>query len=110
MLAQVTDLSVFQEQTDVKLPHGYTAFLTRIGDGIEIQFDSFIYCFPPLAELKFDPECIGKWFSHRFFRLIVVGGAKGEVWDMADVGFAPYGNGLDFLDWMKDFLDGKVMG
>ncbi len=36
-------------------------------------------------------------FSHR------------EGWDVSDVGIAPYGNGLDFLDWIKDFLDGKVM-
>lgn len=43
------------------------------------------------------------------FRLIVCGGAKGEVWDMADVGIAPYGNGLDFLDWLRDFLDGKAV-
>ena len=137
-------ITTFQEQTGVKLPREYTAFLTQIGDGFEVQFDSFVYRFPPLAELKYDPECIGKRFSHReswcwedddkatgqkiaaathngqiklvdcgcgrSFRLIVVGGAKGEVWDMADVGIAPYGNGLDFLDWMKDFLDGKVMG
>lgn len=137
-------ITAFQEQTGVKLPREYTAFLTWIGDGFEVQFDSFIYRFPPLAELKFDPACVGKRFSHReswcwedddnatdqkiaaasrngqielvncgcgrSFRLIVAGGAKGEVWDMADVGIAPYGNGLDFLDWMKDFLDGKVMG
>ena len=45
----------------------------------------------------------------RSFRLIVCGGAKGEVWDIADVGIVPYGNGLDFLDWMKDFLNGKVV-
>ncbi len=45
----------------------------------------------------------------RSFNLIVCGGAKGEVWDVADVGIGPYGNGLDFLDWMKDFLDGKVI-
>lgn len=43
------------------------------------------------------------------YRLIVCGGAKGEVWDMCDVGIAPYGNGLDFLDWLKDFLDGKAV-
>lgn len=43
----------------------------------------------------------------RSFRLIVCGGAKGEVWEMTDVGIAPYGNGMDFLDWLKDFLDGK---
>lgn len=43
------------------------------------------------------------------FRLIVCGGAKGEVWDISDVGIAPYGNGVDFLDWLKDFLDGKVV-
>ena len=42
------------------------------------------------------------------YRLIVCGGAKGEVWDMADVGIAPYGNGLDFLDWLRDFLDGTA--
>lgn len=45
----------------------------------------------------------------RSFCLIVCGEAKGEVWDMADVGIAPWGNGLDFLDWMTDFLDGKVI-
>ncbi len=45
----------------------------------------------------------------RTFNLIVCGGAKGEVWDVSDVGIAPYGNGLDFLDWMKDFLDEKVI-
>lgn len=44
----------------------------------------------------------------RSYRLIVCGGAKGEVWDMTDVGVFPYGNGLDFLDWMKDFLDRNV--
>lgn len=42
------------------------------------------------------------------YRLIVCGGAKGEVWDMSDVGIAPYGNGLDFLDWLRDFLDGTA--
>jgi len=45
----------------------------------------------------------------RSFNLIVCGGAKGEVWDVADVGIGPYGNGLDFLDWIRDFLDGKVI-
>ena len=34
---------------------------------------------------------------------------RGEVWDMSDAGVAPYGNGLDFLDWLKDFLDGKAI-
>lgn len=45
----------------------------------------------------------------RSFRLIVCGGAKGEVWDIADMGIAPYGNGLEFLDWIGDFMDGKVI-
>ena len=27
---------------------------------------------------------------------------------MSDVGIAPYGNGLDFLDWLRDFLDGTA--
>lgn len=45
----------------------------------------------------------------RSYRLIVCGGAKGEVWDITDVGISPYGNGLDFLDWMNDYLDGKVI-
>jgi len=31
------------------------------------------------------------------------------VWDVTDVEIAPYGNGLDFLDWIKDFLDRKVI-
>ncbi|HBA46207.1 MAG TPA: hypothetical protein DCZ91_00075 [Lachnospiraceae bacterium] len=136
-------ISAFEEKNGVKLPKEYVSFLTQVGDGLEVQLRSFVYRFPPLAELKFDPECIGKRFSHRegwcwedddnaagrkiaaatrngqielvdcgcgrSFRLIVCGGARGEVWDMADVGIAPYGNGLDFLDWMKDFLDGKVI-
>lgn len=136
-------VDAFQEKTGVKLPGEYTAFLTQIGDGFEVQLESFVYRFPPLAELKYDPACIGKRFSHReswcweeddsatgrkiaaatqngqielvdcgcgrSFRLIVSGGARGEVWDMSDVGIAPYGNGLDFLDWIKDFLDGKVI-
>ncbi len=54
----------------------------------------------------FEKMCEG---CGRPFNLIVCGGAKGEVWNVSDVGIAPYGNGLDFLDWLKDFLDGKVM-
>ena len=136
-------INAFQETNGVKLPGEYVAFLTRVGDGFEIQLQSFVYRFPPLSKVKFDPECVGKRFSHReawcwedddsatgrkisaatrngqielvdcgcgrSFRLIVCGGAKGEVWDMADVGIAPYGNGLDCLDWMRDFLGGKVI-
>ena len=138
-----TDITAFQEKTGVKLPKEYTAFLTKIGDGFQVKFDAFLYKFPPLSEVLYDPEGIKKRFSHReawvwedddsatgrkiaaattngqielvdrgcgqSFRLIVCGGAKGEVWDMADVGIAPYGNGLDFLDWLKDFLDGKAV-
>lgn len=43
------------------------------------------------------------------YRLIVCGGAKGEVWSMAENGINPYNDGTDFLDWMNDFLDGKVV-
>ena len=43
------------------------------------------------------------------YRLIVCGGAKGEVWSVAENGIIPYGDGMDFLDWMNDFLDGKVI-
>lgn len=137
------DIAAFQEKTGVKLPKEYTAFLTQIGDGFEVKFQSFVYRLPPLAEVRYDPEGVKKRFSHReawvwedddsatdkkiaaatengqielvdrgcgqSFRLIVCGGAKGEVWDVADVGVAPYGNGLDFLDWLKDFLDGKAV-
>lgn len=39
------------------------------------------------------------------YRLIVSGGAKGEVWHVAENGIIPYGDGMDFLDWMNDFLD-----
>jgi hypothetical protein len=138
-----TDITAFQEKTGVKLPKEYTAFLTKIGDGFQVKLDSFLYKFPPLSEVLYDPEGIKKRFSHReswcwedddsatgrkiaaattngqielvdrgcgqSFRLIVCGGAKGEVWDVADVGIAPYGNGLDFLDWLKDFWDGKAV-
>lgn len=137
------DITAFQEKTGIKLPREYTAFLTKIGDGFEICFQSFVYRFPPLCEVRYNPEAIKKRFSHReawvwedddsatdkknaaatsngqiqltdcgcgqSFRLIVCGAAKGEVWDMADVGIAPYGNGADFLDWLKDFLDEKVI-
>ncbi len=137
------DITAFQETTGVKLPREYVAFLTQIGDGFQVKFDSFLYKFPPLAEVIFNPEGIKKRFSHReawiwedddkatgrkikaattngqlelvdrgcgqSYRLIVCGGAKGEVWDMADVGIAPYGNGLDFLDWLRDFLDRKAI-
>lgn len=138
-----TEITAFQEKTGVKLPKEYTAFLTKIGDGFQVKLGSFLYKFPPLSEVLYDPEGIKKRFSHReswcwedddsatgrkiaaattngqielvdrgcgqSYRLIVCGGAKGEVWDMADVGIAPYGNGLDFLDWLKDFLDGKAV-
>ncbi len=137
------DITAFQEKTGAKLPREYVAFLTQIGDGFEVKFDSFLYRLPPLAEVLYHPEGIKKRFSHReawvwedddsatgkkiaaatengqielvdrgcgqSYRLIVSGGAKGEVWDMADVGIAPYGNGLDFLDWLQDFLDGKAV-
>lgn len=39
------------------------------------------------------------------YRLIVCGGAKGEVWHVTENGIIPYGDGMDFLDWMNDFLD-----
>ena len=137
------EIAAFQERTGIKLPKEYTAFLTKIGDGFEVQPQSFHYYLPPLAQALYDPEGIRKRFSHReawvweddesatgrkieaattngqlqlvdcgcgrSFRLIVCGGAKGEVWDMTDVGIAPYGNGLDFLDWLRDYLDGKVI-
>ena len=126
----------------MKLPKEYVAFLTQIGAGFQVKLDSFLYKFPPLSEVLYDPEGIKKRFSHReawvwedddsatgrkiaaattngqielvdrgcgqSYRLIVCGGAKGEVWDVADVGIAPYGNGLDFLDWLRDFLDGTA--
>lgn len=138
-----TDITAFQEKTGVKLPKEYAAFLTQIGDGFQVELDSFSYKFPPLSEVIYDPEGIKKRFSHReawvwedddsatsrkiaaattngqlelvdrgcgqSYRLIVCGGAKGEVWDMSDVGIAPYGNGLDFLDWLQDFLNEKAV-
>lgn len=136
-------VNAFQEKTGVTLPKEYVAFLTQIGDGFEVRFDSFNYYFPPLSEVQFDAARVNKRFSHReawiwedddnatdqkitaaiqngqielvdcgcgrSFHLIVCGAARGEVWDVADVGIGPYGNGLDFLDWMKDFLEGKVI-
>ncbi|MEY8404632.1 leucine-rich repeat domain-containing protein [Oscillospiraceae bacterium 44-34] len=138
-----TDITAFQEKTGVKLPKEYAAFLTQIGDGFQVELDSFSYKFPPLSEVLYNPEGIKKRFSHReawvwedddsatsrkiaaattngqlelvdrgcgqSYRLIVCGGAKGEVWDMSDVGIAPYGNGLDFLDWLQDFLNEKAV-
>ncbi|USF25292.1 hypothetical protein N510_000203 [Firmicutes bacterium ASF500] len=138
-----SDITAFQERTGIKLPKEYVAFLTKIGDGFEVQLKSFHYIFPPLQKVPFDPERIKKRFTHReiwlwdddenateqkilsatkngqlelvdcgcgeSYRLIVCGGAKGEVWSMAENGIIPYNDGTDFLDWMNDFLDGKVI-
>lgn len=41
----------------------------------------------------------------RSYRLIICGPAKGEVWELADVGISPYKNGEDFLKWLLDFLE-----
>ena len=135
-------ITVFQEKTGVKLPKEYTAFLTKVGNGFEIKFRNFLYCFPPLEQVWYDPECVKKRFGHReswlwendeeateqrifsavhngqlelvdcgdgaSYRLIVCGGAKGEVWSMGDTGIVPCGNGLDFLDWLKNFLNGNL--
>lgn len=138
-----SDITAFQERTGIKLPKEYVAFLTKIGDGFEVQLKSFHYIFPSLQKVPFDPERIKKRFTHReiwlwdddenateqkilsatkngqlelvdcgcseSYRLIVCGGAKGEVWSMAENGIIPYNDGTDFLDWMNDFLDGKVI-
>ena len=137
-----SDITAFQERTGIKLPKEYVAFLTKIGDGFEVQLNSYLYVFQPLQMLSFNPECIKKRFTHReiwfwddenateqkilsatqngqlelvdsgcgeSYRLIVCGGAKGEVWSMAENGIIPYSDGTDFLDWMNDFLDGKVI-
>ena len=138
-----SDITTFQERTGIKLPKEYVAFLTKIGDGFEVQLQSFHYVFPPLQMVSFNPECIKKRFSYRemwlweddesateqkilaatqngqlelldcgcgeSYRLIVCGGAKGEVWNIAENGIVPYGDGTDFLDWINDFLDGKVI-
>lgn len=45
----------------------------------------------------------GRWYS-----IILCGSAKGEVWDIADVGAGPYRNGADFLDWLMDALDNTL--
>lgn len=138
-----SDITAFQERTGIKLPKEYVAFLTKIGDGFEVQLKSFHYIFPPLQKVPFDPERIKKRFTHReiwlwdddenateqkilsatkngqlelvdcgcgeSYRLIVCGGAKGEIWSMAENGIVPYGDRADFLDWINDFLDGKVI-
>ncbi len=137
------DITAFQENIGVKWPKEYVAFLTKIGDGFEIRFNTFHYVLPPLQKVSYDSECIRKRFCHRemwiweddetateqkilsatrngqlelvdcgcgeSYRLIVCGGAKGEVWSVAENGIIPYGDGMDFLDWMNDFLDGKVI-
>ena len=60
-----TEITAFQEKTGVKLPKEYTAFLTKIGDGFQVKLGSFLYKFPPLSEVLYDPEGIKKRFSHR---------------------------------------------
>ncbi|MDE6054481.1 MAG: SMI1/KNR4 family protein [Lachnospiraceae bacterium] len=42
----------------------------------------------------------GEWYS-----IILCGSAKGEVWNITDVGAGPYHNGVDFLDWLLDALN-----
>ncbi len=53
----------------------------------------------------------GNFSLEEMYELVkhTAGRDRGEVWDMSDAGVAPYGNGLDFLDWLKDFLDGKAI-
>ncbi len=45
----------------------------------------------------------GEWYS-----IILCGSAKGEVWDITDVGAGPYRNGADFLDWLLDALNNAL--
>lgn len=59
------DITAFQENTGVKLPKEYVAFLMKIGDGFEIRSNTFRYVFPPLQKVPYDSECIRKRFCHK---------------------------------------------
>lgn len=132
-----TQIKAFEERYGVKLPKEYAAYLTQIGDGFdgkhtlstleEAVFD------PQHITKRFNFREAWIWEDDekasktricsanqngqlqladmgdgRSFRLIVCGSAKGEVWEITDIGIAPYKKGGDFLDWFEDFLDGKI--
>ena len=132
-----TQIKAFEERYGVKLPKEYAAYLTQIGDGFngkhtlstleQAVFD------PQHITKRFNFREAWIWEDDkkasktricaanqngqlqlvdmgdgRYFRLIVCGSAKGEVWEMTDIGIAPYKKGGDFLDWFEDFLNGKI--
>lgn len=127
----------FEERYNLKLPKEYTAFLMQCGDGFDSKYtlsslEQTVFE-PSCLTKKFNFREAWIWENEsntsearicsatqngqlqlvdmgcgRTFRLIVSGSAKGEVWEMTDVGIAPYKNGCDFLDWLDDFLDRRV--
>lgn len=128
-----TQIKVFEERYGVKLPREYQAFLTQIGDGLtgacailpleQAVFDpqhitkrfSFREAWIWEDDKKAKKARIASALQNgqlqladmgdgRSYRLIVCGSAKGEVWEMTDVGIAPHKSGGDFLDWFEDFL------
>lgn len=132
-----TQIKAFEERYGVKLPKEYAAYLTQIGDGFDGKhtlstLEQAVFD-PQHITKRFNFREAWIWEDDekasktricaanqngqlqlvdmgdgRSFRLIVCGSAKGEVWEVTDIGIAPYKRGGDFLDWFEDFLDGKV--
>ena len=118
----------------MKLPREYKAFLTQIGDGLKGEdaispLEQAVFD-PQYVTKRFQFREAWVWEDDkkakkariesalqngqiqladmgdgRSYRLIVCGSAKGQVWEMTDVGIAPHKNGGDFLDWFGDFLN-----
>ena len=130
-------IKMFEESHGVKLPKEYIAVLTQIGNGFDCEhslntLEQSVFA-PEHVAKRFDFHEAWIWEDDenidearicaatqngqlrlmdvgcgRSFSLIVCGSAKGEVWEITDVGISPYNNGADFLCWLKDLLDGKI--
>lgn len=136
---QYEQIEEFEQGAKIKLPKEYTLFLTEIGDGFEtelyietiIPFSEANFNPEDIAK-KFNFQNLWVWEGDErpdsryhsigngqlhlmnngcgyYYNLIVCGRAKGEVWEMTDVGMGPYKYGADFLDWIWDFLNDKLI-
>ena len=129
-----TQVKAFEESYGVKLPKEYKAYLTQIGNGFDGEnaispLEQAVFA-PERITKRFNFREAWIWENDekvnearkesalqngqlqladmgdgRSYRLIVCGSAKGEVWEMTDIGISPHKSGGDFLDWLEEFLD-----
>lgn len=59
---KLENIKEFEERNHIKLPKEYSAFLTKVGNGISVRFDGFTYKLLPLEQVEYEPECIAKRF------------------------------------------------